>query len=64
MDPLVVFAVAGLGLAGLALLNGIVSMAHGGEADQSASHLLMFKRVGWQAVAVLATLFGLLGYLS
>lgn len=64
MDPLVVFAIAGLGLAGLALLNGIVSMAHGGEADQRASHLLMFQRIGWQAAAVLAVLFGLLGYLQ
>ncbi len=63
MDPLAVIAVAGLGLAALALFNGIVSMAHGGEADQRASHWLMFKRVGWQAVAVLAVLLALLGYL-
>jgi hypothetical protein len=47
-------------MAALALLNGIVSMAHGGEADQRGSHLLMFKRVGWQSAAVLAVLFGLL----
>lgn len=60
MEPLAVFAVAGLGMAALALLNGVVSMAHGGEADQRASHLLMFKRVGWQSAAVLAVLFGLL----
>lgn len=63
MDALVVFAIVGLGLAALALFNGIVSMAHGGEADQRASHGLMFKRVGWQAVAALAVLLALLGYL-
>jgi hypothetical protein len=62
MDPLAVFAIAGLGLAALALFNGIASMAHGGEADQRASHWLMFRRVGWQAVAVLAVLLALLGY--
>jgi len=64
MEPLAVIAIAGLGLAALALFNGIGSMAHGGEADQRASHWLMFKRVGWQAVAVLAVLLGLLGYLQ
>jgi hypothetical protein len=64
MDPLAVLAIAGLGLAALALFNGIASMAHGGVADQRASHWLMFKRVGWQAVAVLAVLLALLGYLN
>lgn len=64
MDPLAVIAIAGLGLAALALFNGITSMAHGGEADERASHWLMFRRVGWQAVAVLAVLLALLGYLS
>jgi hypothetical protein len=63
MDPLKVLAVVGLGLAALALFNGIVSMAHGGEADQRASHRLMFKRVGWQALAVLAVALALLGTL-
>jgi hypothetical protein len=63
MDPLKLLAVVGLGLAALALFNGIVSMAHGGEADQRASHGLMFKRVGWQALAVLAVALALLGYL-
>ena len=63
MDPLAMFAIAALGLAALALFNGIVSMAHGGEADQRASHLLMFQRVGWQAAALLAVLLALLGSL-
>ena len=63
MDPLVVMAIIGLGLASLALFNGVVSMAHGGEADQQASHVLMFRRVGWQAISALAVLLALLGYL-
>ena len=63
MDPLAVLAIIGLGLASLALLDGVVSMAHGGEADQQASHVLMFKRVGWQAMSALAVFLGLLGYL-
>jgi hypothetical protein len=62
MDPLAILAITGLGLAALALFNGIVSMAHGGEADQRASHLMMFRRVGWQAAAVIAVLLGLLGW--
>jgi hypothetical protein len=63
MDPLAVIAIIGLGLAALALFNGIVSMAHGGEADQRSSHWLMLKRIGWQGLAVLAVLLALLGYL-
>ena len=31
----------------IALFNGIVSMAHGGDEDQNQSHKLMFTRVGW-----------------
>lgn len=62
MDPFVVLAITGLALAALAEFNGIVSMAHGGEADQRASHVLMLKRVGWQAMAVLSVLLALLGY--
>jgi hypothetical protein len=57
MDPLAALAILGLGLAGLALFNGIVSMAHGGGAQ---SNRLMFRRVGWQALAVLAVLLGAL----
>lgn len=63
MDPIAVLAISGLGLAALALFNGIVSMAHGGEADQRGSHLLMFQRTGWQAAAVAVVLLALLGYL-
>jgi hypothetical protein len=64
MDPLVVFALLGFGMATLALFNGIVSMAHGGPQDAQMSHRLMFKRVAWQAVAVLSILLALLGHVG
>jgi hypothetical protein len=35
-------------------------MAHGGEEDQRVAHVLMFKRVAWQAAAVLFVLLALL----
>jgi hypothetical protein len=60
MDPLAVLALAGLGLAAVALFNGIASMAHGGLQDQQASVHLMFRRVAWQALAVFAVLLALL----
>jgi len=46
--------------AALSLVSGVVSMAHGGEEDQRASHWLMFQRVGWQALAVLFVVLALL----
>ena len=49
---------AALGVA-VALFNGILSMAYGGEADQRESHRHMFKRVGWQALAILLVLIAL-----
>lgn len=48
----------------IALFNGIVSMAHGGDEDQNQSHKLMFRRVGWQAFAFLAILFAMLSNLK
>lgn len=51
-------------MAALALFSGIVSMAHGGIEDQRTSHLHMFKRVGWQGLAVLFVLLGLLSQLA
>ena len=56
MGLLVVLATAGVAVA---LFNGILSMAHGGEADQRDSHRHMFKRVGWQALAILLVLIAL-----
>jgi Hypoxia induced protein conserved region len=46
--------------AAVSLFNGIVSMAHGGAEDQRASHWLMFRRVGWQGLALLFMLLALL----
>ena len=57
MTLLVVLAAAA---AVFTLARGIFSMAHGGEADRQQSHVLMFKRVGWQALAVLLVLIVLL----
>ena len=56
MDLFALVALMGLGLAMLALISGIASMAQGGEADQRSSHVLMLKRVGWQALAAAAVL--------
>jgi len=51
-------ALAALGVA-VALFNGLLSMAYGGEADQRESHRHMFKRVGWQALAIALVLVAL-----
>ena len=64
MGALAIFAITGLGLAALALFNGILSMAHGGEEAQRVAHVLMFKRVAWQAAAVLFVLLALLANLA
>ena len=51
-------ALAAVGVA-VALFNGLLSMAYGGEADQRESHRHMFKRVGWQALAIALVLVAL-----
>jgi hypothetical protein len=56
MDALTFLILAGAIAVALALFDGIVSMAHGGEADARESHRLMFKRLGWQAATVLLLL--------
>jgi hypothetical protein len=60
MSLLTAFVLIGLVLTVLAMFNGIVSMAHGGEEDLRASHWLMLKRVGWQALTALLVLLALL----
>jgi hypothetical protein len=52
--------VAGLAATILALVQGIASMAHGGVSDQARSHILMFRRVGWQLLTVALLLLALL----
>jgi hypothetical protein len=39
-------------------------MAHGGVQDQRDSHWLMFRRIGWQALAFLFIMFALLSNLA
>jgi len=60
MSLMTAFVIAAAALAALTLFNGIVSMAHGGEQDQRASHRLMYQRVGWQGLALLLILLALL----
>lgn len=54
---LVLVAAAG---AAVALFNGILSMAYGGEADRRNSPKHMFKRVAWQGAAVVLVLLAAL----
>lgn len=56
MNTLTVLVVAGLAVTVLTLIQGIASMAHGGASDEARSHILMFRRVGWQAATVLVVL--------
>lgn len=64
MDLLTVFILVAALLTAVSLFNGVTSMAHGGEADARESHWLMFRRVGWQALAVLLLMFALLAQLK
>jgi hypothetical protein len=60
MNAITLFVLVGAAFTCLALFSGISSLAHGGEADRRASHLLMFRRVGWQALTVLAMFMAML----
>jgi len=60
MSLVTVFILAGVVATILTLVQGIASMVHGGESDQARSHLLMFRRVGWQALTILFLLLALL----
>jgi hypothetical protein len=53
---LVLLAAAG---AAIALFNGNLSMAYGGEADRVNSPKHMFKRVAWQGAAIVLVLVAL-----
>ena len=64
MSLISVFAIFAAAFAAISLFNGIVSMAHGGASDQSGSHWLMFKRIGWQALAFIFILLALLANLA
>ncbi len=60
MDAMTVFVLVAAAMVAVSLYQGIVSMAHGGEADQRRSHRLMFQRVAWQAAALGLVLLALL----
>jgi len=60
MDAMTLFVLVAAAMAAYSLLQGVVSMAHGGEADQQHSHELMFKRTAWQAAALGLVLLALL----
>ncbi len=60
MSMMTVFVLIAALLAAISLFDGVVSMAHGGAEDQKQSHWLMFRRVGWQALAFLFILLALL----
>jgi len=64
MSMITAFAMIAAVLAAISLFNGIVSMAHGGAEDQRASHWLMFRRVGWQALAVMFIFFAMFAALD
>ena len=55
-----VFVLTAALLAAISLFQGVTSMAHGGDDDRRASHWLMFRRVGWQALALMFILLALL----
>ena len=55
-----VFVMVAALFAAISLFQGVTSMAHGGAEDQRASHWMMLKRVGWQALALLFILMALL----
>jgi hypothetical protein len=42
-----------------ALVTGVISMAHGGGFDQRHSHQIMFARVGFQGITLVALLVAL-----
>ena len=60
MDPITLFIFAAGAMTAYALVQGVVSMAQGGESDLRHSHELMFRRTAWQGLAVALLLLGLL----
>lgn len=64
MSLATMFIMAGLAATVLTLIQGIASMAKGGESDQARSHILMFRRVGLQAMTILFLLLALLSQLK
>ena len=64
MNLITAFVMVAALFAAISLFSGISSMAHGGVHDQQESHWLMFRRVGWQALAFLFVMLALLSNLA
>jgi len=64
MSLLTAFVMIAALFAAISLFDGVVSMAHGGDEDQTESHRWMFKRIGWQGLAFLFLLLALLSNLK
>lgn len=60
MNAMTMLIFGAAAMAGFALFNGVVSMAHGGESDDLHANELMFKRTIWQGLAVLLVLLAML----
>lgn len=60
MSLMTAFVLVGLVATILTLMQGIASMAHGGESDQARSHILMFQRIGLQGITILFLFLALL----
>jgi hypothetical protein len=60
MSLITVFILVGMAATILTLMQGIASMAHGGESDQARSHVLMFQRIGLQGITILFLFLALL----
>jgi len=56
------FVLVGLVITIVSLVQGIASMARGGDADLARSPLLMLRRVGWQALTIVFLLLALLSH--
>jgi hypothetical protein len=60
MNAMTLLILAAAAMAVVALVNGIASMAQGGDYDDTHSPELMFKRTAWQGLAVALLLLALL----
>jgi hypothetical protein len=63
MDGMTIFVLMAAAGAAIALFNGVLSMAYGGDADRRNSLKYRFKRVAWQGVALALILVALLANL-
>jgi hypothetical protein len=64
MSLITMLVVVAAALALISLFQGVMSMAHGGADDDRDSEKLMFRRVGWQALAFLFIVVALIANLK